>query len=299
MRSLTLASVFLAAATAHASQQDYPFKLVNRADAGRQIIMAQNSGPAPVRLHLSLTPDNAITNPASPIDVVIKPGESAAVATIEGKTPGRRYRVARSYKFSIGDPNAVPSSGATYRLPFMDGQTSSVGQAPGGKVTTHTGPDSRYAIDFIVPTGTPVLAARKGIVVDIDQGYTEGGNDIRLKANHVLILHEDGTLALYSHLSSDSHAVSFGQTVDAGTLIGYSGNTGYLTGPHLHFAVLTNTRSDDGTARYLSHPVKFVDFAPPQEISLFQGESMAVNHSAPPLAAFKGRNTQVQHPTGR
>lgn len=150
-----------------------------------------------------------------------------------------------------------------------------------------------------MPIGTPLLAARKGRVVDIDQNFTEGGTDPLLKANHVMILHEDGTLGLYSHLAANRIAVSFGQWVDAGTLIGYSGNTGYSTGPHLLFAVLTNTPAANGAARYLSHQVKFVNFAPAQEIELIQGAKWLVNDTgsalnAPPV--YAGQRARGQQP---
>jgi len=98
-----------------------------------------------------------------------------------------------------------------------------------------------------------------------------------LKANHILILHEDGTLGVYSHLSPNHTTVSFGQRVDAGTLIGYSGNTGYSSGPHLHFAVLVNARTSDGTTSYISIPATFVNDAPNHAIRLFQDETLVAN----------------------
>jgi murein DD-endopeptidase MepM/ murein hydrolase activator NlpD len=275
-RSTALALCLIANA-AHADEQNYPFKLISQQEAGKQTIAAQNKGPAPILLTLKLTSDDAIVEPSSTIVAVVKPSESVAVAALRGKTPGHAYSVASSYKFSIGDPDAGPSEAISYHLPFPAGQSIMIRQILGGKITTHSGPDSKYAVDFDVPIGTPVLAARKGIVVDIEQGHTAGGNDPRLKANHVLILHEDGTLAVYSHLAPDSHAVAFGQSVEAGALIGYSGNTGYSSGPHLHFAVLTNTRSEDGTARYVSHPVKFANGSPSRTIELSQDQVLVVN----------------------
>ncbi|MEO8332581.1 MAG: M23 family metallopeptidase, partial [Gallionella sp.] len=242
LRRLIFLTICILANTVHAGQQSYPFKLINQRDADRQVLMAQNKGPAPILMNLKLTAVDAIVEPSSSIVSVIKPNESISAATIRSKVPGQVYQVSSSYKYSIGDPDAVQGTDVTYRLPFPGGTSFTVGQVIGGKITTHTGPDSKCAIDFDVPIGTPVLAARKGIVVDIEQGNTLGGNDPRLKSNHVLVLHEDGTLGLYSHLAAYSHAVTFGQTVEAGMLIGYSGNVGYSTGPHLHFAVLTNTR---------------------------------------------------------
>lgn len=275
---LFMLSALFAVQSSIADQQTYPFKLISQAEGDQQILLAQNKGPAPILLNLNLVADNAIVEPASHIVTVIKPAAVLPAASIRSKAAGQGYRVASNYKFSIGDPDALPDTAMEYQLPFSNGQKVSIGQVLGGKITTHTGLDSKYAIDFDVPICTPVLAARKGVVVDIDQGYTAGGNDPKLKANHVIILHGDGTLGLYAHLSAKSHAVTFGQMVVAGELIGYSGNTGYSTGPHLHFSVLTNTRSADGSAKYLSHPVKFVNNVPAQVIEFHQDQKLVVNH---------------------
>lgn len=275
-RLLTLLSCLLVVPAALADQREYPFRLIKKNEAGKQVVLAQNSGPAPVSLKLSLTPDGAVVEPPSPVLAVIKPGETAVVAQVRAQAPGKSYRVAMSFKFSVGDPNAVPDAQARYQLPFPGGQDIQVGQIWGGRLSTHQTPESRYAIDFIVPIGTPVLAARAGTVVDIDQRYTEGGKDPALKANHVLILHDDGTMGLYSHFSPNSTQVRFGQKVEAGTLIGYSGNTGYSYGPHLHFSVLTNARTGVGVDRYLSHQVKFVNSSTQQEIALTQDERLVV-----------------------
>jgi len=56
----------------------------------------------------------------------------------------------------------------------------------------------------------------------------------------VRILHEDGTMAIYAHLQLDSIRVHAGSVVLAGERIALSGNTGYSSGPHLHFAVQRN-----------------------------------------------------------
>ena len=103
---------------------------------------------------------------------------------------------------------------------------------------THRGL-SAYAIDFPVPDGTPIHAAREGIVVGAEGSNSIGGMspEYRKYANYVIIEHSDGTMRNYYHLRKNGAHVKIGQKVSKGDLIGYSGNTGYSSGPHLHFSV--------------------------------------------------------------
>lgn len=83
--------------------------------------------------------------------------------------------------------------------------------------------------DFRAPIGTPIVAADDGTVFATgDNGRVQYGKFIALK-------HENGLATLYAHLSRI--IVKSGTQVKRGGIIGYSGNTGYSTGPHLHFGV--------------------------------------------------------------
>src|SRR3989338_2230691 len=86
-------------------------------------------------------------------------------------------------------------------------------------------------IDFRASMGTAVLAARSGVVQEINHGavqYCQYGKG-------VLVRHDNGLTTLYDHLSRID--VNKGDTVSTGQVLGYSGNTGYSIGPHLHFTV--------------------------------------------------------------
>lgn len=142
-----------------------------------------------------------------------------------------------SYGWVRGSAFAVHQDSYLYRLPFSPGSVVNVSQGYNGE-STHKGL-SAYAIDFPVPVGTPIYAARDGIVVGSEGSNNFGGvgAEYRQYANYVIIEHSDGTMGNYYHLKQGGAVVQIGQKVSKGELIGYSGNTGYSSGPHLHFSV--------------------------------------------------------------
>jgi murein DD-endopeptidase MepM/ murein hydrolase activator NlpD len=128
-------------------------------------------------------------------------------------------------------------------LPFLENETVVISQGYYG-YTSHSG-ESRYAVDFEVPEGTIVTAARSGIVLAIyEESDTGCGNDLCADlANFVLIDHGDGTIGKYFHLQQNGALVDPGDVVCQGQQIALSGNTGFSTGPHLHFSVVNFNRS--------------------------------------------------------
>jgi len=160
-----------------------------------------------------------------------------------------------SISMAMGWASARHDDSVDYRVPFTEGREVIVSQGFNGSVT-HKG-RSRYAVDFAVPEGTPICAARSGKVVATEQKYTEGAFDESYlsKANYVLIEHDDKTYSQYAHLRHNGVSVSVGDRVSAGTLIGYSGNTGYSRGPHLHFEVLKSVQQ--GKSAMQSIPFRF------------------------------------------
>ncbi|HBK55892.1 MAG TPA: M23 family peptidase [Xanthomonadales bacterium] len=165
-----------------------------------------------------------------------------AQATVAELFPADRSQAGR---FTL-DLNAVPGrpdaqpEDYQYDLPVRG--PFQLGQGFGGAFS-HTDDQSRYAIDIGVAEGTPILAARAGRVMQVESDFDRSGLDREKfadRANHIRIEHADGTMAVYAHLQPDGTLVRPGQTVRAGQHIGYSGNTGFSTGPHLHFAVQVN-----------------------------------------------------------
>lgn len=90
---------------------------------------------------------------------------------------------------------------------------------------------------------TPVLVAASGVVVQVINGCKEGKRSCGGRyGNHITVEHSNGTKTRYAHLSSTK--VSVGQSVTQGQTIGILGNTGYSTGPHLHFEVINANGSN-------------------------------------------------------
>jgi murein DD-endopeptidase MepM/ murein hydrolase activator NlpD len=94
----------------------------------------------------------------------------------------------------------------------------------------------QYAYDFLMPIGTPVAAARSGVVFLVEERFSDGTRRAG-EENYVNVLHEDGTLAGYVHFTQNGALVAVGESVVQGQMIGISGDSGSSTEPHLHFHV--------------------------------------------------------------
>jgi murein DD-endopeptidase MepM/ murein hydrolase activator NlpD len=211
-------------------------------DGGERSAWATNTIAGPVEVELRFaTSDNARAEPGLPLRRVLQPFQEAELTRI-GPADRRRQG---SFELSF---NAVPGDSSArhddfpYLLP-VDTSDWRIDQGWGGAFS-HSEPASRYAIDLRVAEGTPVLAARDGLVIQREHGFEGAGLDFEKyaqRANHVRVLHDDGSMAVYAHLQPDSVVVAVGRRVRAGQVIARSGNTGYSSGPHLHFAIQLNT----------------------------------------------------------
>ena len=169
---------------------------------------------------------------------------------------------------------AAASAEEPYRLPWPEGLSFMFTQVSDGRVTTHFTQATLHAVDIAMPVGVPVLAARAGVVeaVEMRQGANAEEDPLSYEGNLVRVRHGDGTVAIYAHLRHASAAVTVGQTVAPAQLLAYSGATGDVVEPHLHFAVL---RED------ASIPIKFYVGAPPVVFSARAALRVTANYSGP------------------
>jgi murein DD-endopeptidase MepM/ murein hydrolase activator NlpD len=162
--------------------------------------------------------------------------------------------VSISCTWTIGSRNATHDDDYLYMLPYASGTSYRVIQGFDSRFS-HSGVE-QFAVDFKMDVGTPVHAAREGVVARIEESNDKGcwQDGCGQYANFIVIMHDDGTTGEYYHLQQNGALVDVGDRVEAGEKIGLSGNTGHTALPHLHFAVYKATRR----ALPQSVPVTFV-----------------------------------------
>ena len=125
-----------------------------------------------------------------------------------------------------------------YKLPFPKGVKKRIAK-PKGIYAHQNFIESYYAIDFLMPVDTPILAARGGKVVRVKDDSDKWGVGTQYvdKVNYVVVKHSDGTFAEYLHFGKNQIVVKRGDKIKTGGLLGYSGLSGCLDRPHLHFNI--------------------------------------------------------------
>jgi murein DD-endopeptidase MepM/ murein hydrolase activator NlpD len=227
-----------------------------------------------------------------PVIETFEPGEKKAIVTLTVQKTAQKYSYNVSYIHDFGDPNNTKPDDYAYLLPWEHGVKYNLTQGYHGK-STHTG-YNEYALDFDMPEGTEVLAARGGVVIGIKEDSNKGGfsQAYSKDGNFVKIFHDDGTIASYVHLKKNGALVEVGDRVEAGDLIGLSGNTGLSSGPHLHFDVRIPTFEGLETI-----PVKF--YVDGKAQSLVAGDYYYSEHPGKPkFEKFFGKDIQPKDYNG-
>lgn len=217
----------------------------------------RNDFLGPIEVELSLIKQrNVRVSPALPDTFVILPGISEPLIQLQAKNEFLVWQYSLSYRYTLGNPSAKHNEQARYYPPFAHYRQYRITQAFHGQFS-HKDDQNKYAVDFAMPEGSEVHAARAGVVMSVDNDFFRGGIDkqaYKVRANSIRILHDDGSMAVYAHLQLERAQVYEGMRVRAGQLIAYSGNTGFSSGPHLHFSVQVNQGMS-----LVSVPFKFVD----------------------------------------
>lgn len=202
-----------------------------------------NNYYAPIEMEVRLKQSkNALSTPNLPRTFIVQPGTSRTLFKLASINKYRSWQYALQSRYTIGSPLANHNEFANYSPPFARNTSFRISQAFGGKFS-HQDKQNQYAVDIVMPVNTPIHAARSGKVIEVNDDYFNSGTNkaYNSRANSIRILHEDGSMAIYAHLALETTQVYAGLNVSTGQLIGYSGNTGFSTGPHLHFAVQINT----------------------------------------------------------
>ena len=212
-------------------------KLETHKHAAGETLLLHNNLYAPVEVELALENQaNLAGGIKQPVRWVLPARSKIRLLTLAPKDPAQPLQYKPKLRYALGDPRLLPTT-SQYPLPWRGGPFR-LTQGANGKYS-HFTPKSRYALDIAMPVGTPIVAARAGVVVKTENQQSGRGNNPA--GNFVRILHDDGTMGVYLHLQQGSVGVREGQRVAQGSLLARAGNTGNSTGPHLHFVVQRNT----------------------------------------------------------
>jgi murein DD-endopeptidase MepM/ murein hydrolase activator NlpD len=215
-------------------------EVVRNGDSSEVYVSNRLGGPIQVQLLLTEA-RNVIADPELPLTQLL-PARSRVLLSRIMPGPGQAASYAVGMSAMPGDPHAMPDD-KVYALPMDESSHWQLGQGFHGGFS-HDDEQNRYAVDLVVPTGTPILAARDGVVMQVESAFDRTGLNKQKygeRANLVRILHDDGTMAVYAHLQENGVYVRVGDRVSVGQQIAASGNTGYSSGPHLHFCLQINT----------------------------------------------------------
>ena len=241
LRQTAAAIALIVASSASADCRD-DWICVESVDQGGNVeLRAKNLQDYPLTYTLRVRTGGYDVAGPSTVTRTLAPQETARVMMLNraDERPEGHYRY--FLEWTVGDKDAVHDDDYVYALPYASGRSYRVLQGYRSRFS-HTGLEA-FAVDFDMPEGTAVHAARPGVVARVEESHSIGcwEDGCGRYANFIVVLHDDGTTGEYYHLQQDGALVEVGERVERGQKIGLSGNTGHTTMPHLHFAVYRAT----------------------------------------------------------
>ncbi|MES2733833.1 MAG: M23 family metallopeptidase [Bacteroidota bacterium] len=250
-----LTQLFTSLASLAATEQDkYLLVYYRQSASGNYDFYAKNLNYCPYQLQIEFSKliSAEVTTPLPYYTVIQAQSNEQYLFSIRPKDEAA-FSFKFAYNYWLGDPEQVVSGGdqTDYVLPYRAGTSLKVTQG-------YNGPYSHkdtYALDFELLESTAICAAKDGLVVQTKEDSKRGGPDktFAKDCNYITVYQLDGTIAEYVHLKQNGSIVSVGDTIHAGQVIGYGGNTGWSTSPHLHFCVKQPIKMG-----YETIPVKFL-----------------------------------------
>lgn len=221
---------------------------------GQVVLSGRNTSNVPITFSIAVETSQFFMLTPDSVTETLQARESKDVITLTRTSDTQKGYYRYSTECTVGNKDADHDDQVVYLMPYATGESYRVLQGYGSRFS-HTGLET-YAVDFRMVEGTPVHAARAGVVAEIEESHSIGcwKDGCGRYANYIIILHDDETTGEYYHLQQNGALVTPGEYVEAGQLIGLSGNTGHTTMPHLHFGVY---RAEAG-GREQSIPVSFI-----------------------------------------
>ena len=228
--------------------------IINRGTENRPVLVLVNQLSGPVEAWVDFKSTRNIRfSQAKPFRWVVEGPAEQVLLQFEPENLEAGWSYQWEAGFTLGKPQKGPPKNLSIGLPFLGGPHL-VSQSFFGEAS-HTGyREAEYAVDITMPENTPIVAVADGVVMDTEKDFSRAGwgQQFADEANVVRLLHDDGTMSIYAHLAADGIKVQRGQRVKKGEVLAASGNTGYSSGPHLHFAMQMNEGK-----KLISFPFKF------------------------------------------
>ena len=214
------------------------FRVVQERSADGVTLIMKSDYCVEFTVTLEATLTNMTSSRPVPFTVDAAGRSSFVLARFKQADKSRSWRYNYYFRWEYGGRRNSTENDADYAMPFGPGRYV-VMQGPRGTFSHFAGSGSENAVDWDVPEGTIICAAREGRVVGVRDDSTVSGTDPKFKplGNYIIIKHADGTFADYHHLQTDDAMVKIGDAVKVGQPIGLSGQTGFASKPHLHFMV--------------------------------------------------------------